>query len=72
MLRGGAIVNVKGATLDSFEFYIGPTDRFVAAQRLRFESLGRSSNESAREITFLNPMHYFLYLRLHKPFYNTH
>lgn len=36
MLRGG--VNVEGATLGGFEFYIGPTDRFVAAQRLRFES----------------------------------
>lgn len=43
MLRGGAIVNVEGATLGGFEFYIDPTDRFVAAQRLRFESLGRSS-----------------------------
>lgn len=31
MLRGGAIVNVEGATLGGFEFYIGPTDRFVAA-----------------------------------------
>lgn len=37
MLRGGAIVNVEGATLSGFEFYIGPTDRFAAAQRLRFE-----------------------------------
>lgn len=51
MLRGGAIVNVEGATLGGFEFYIGPTDRFVAAQRLRLESLGRSSNESAKSLS---------------------
>lgn len=52
MLRGGAIVNVEGATLSGFEFYIGPTDRFAAAQRLRFESLGQSSNGSARNLFF--------------------
>lgn len=40
MLRGGAVVNVEGATLGGFEFYIGSTDRFVAAQRLRFKREG--------------------------------
>lgn len=52
MLRGGAIVNVEGATLSGFEFYIGPTDRFAAAQRPR----GRSSNE----IPLPDPMCYSL------------
>lgn len=38
MLRGGAVVNVEGATLGSFEFYIDPTDHFVAVQRPHFET----------------------------------
>lgn len=60
MLRGGAIVNVEGATLGSFEFYIGPTDRFAAAQRLRFESLDRSSNESAKSLSPISCYFFFL------------
>lgn len=64
MLRGGAIVNVEGATLDGFEFYIGPTDRFVAVQRLRFESFGRSSVESAKSLSSIPHTHggYFFYI----------
>lgn len=58
MLRGGAIVNVEGATLGGFEFYIGPTDRFVAAQRLRFRE-PRSIFQRKREIS---PTPYVIFL----------
>lgn len=73
MLRGGAIVNVEGATLGGFEFYIGPTEIVL---RLHKDCASRASvdlsNESAKSPSPIpRVIFYALSLRLRRFLYDT-